>query len=119
MNNDINRELYYRLLSESIRSAKFNKLTIESIGECRVGMTLDGEPHGLIGALTTAIQAISEGSGIPVELILQMIASYNECLQLERIQCKDIHEDKDISSLLDLFGNYVKNVKEENKEGEK
>lgn len=119
MSNDITRELFNHLLSESIRKAKFNKLTVERIEEDRIGMTLDGEAHGLIGAITSVVQAVSKGSGIPVELILQMISSFNECLEMERIQSGPIKEESDISSLMDLFGNYVEDIKKENKEGEK
>ena len=118
-NNDITKQLFNHLLSESIRKSKFKKLIVERIDEDRIGMTLDGEVHGIIGAITSVIQAISNTSGTPVELILQMISSYNECLGMERVASCDINEaTSDISSLVELFGKFVDDVKKEDKEGE-
>lgn len=118
-NNDVTRELFNRLLSESIRNANFNKLTVERLGEDKISMMLDGEAHGLIGAITSVIQAISESAGIPIELILQMISSYNECLGMKRISSSGLNETaSDVSSLVDLFGKFIDDVKKEDKEGE-
>ena len=116
MNENIGKQLLNYLLAESIKDSKFNKISVEK-NDDSLGISLDGEPFGIVGALTAAIHSLSKTANIPVDIILQMITTYSECLYLEKVSSKEKKPESDISSLLDLFGKYVEEVKE-NTEGE-
>ena len=116
MNENIGKELLNYLLVQAIKDSRFKKVLIQKQDET-VAISLDGEAFGIIGALAAAIHSVSKTADIPIDIILQMITTYSECMYIEKVPEGQIKSDPDVSPLLDLFGKYMEELKD-NKEGE-